>query len=561
LAATSEPIVVVETQDSAAEAAAYYVELVRRVLLQQFGSKSLYEGGLNVYTAMDFTYQKAAHAALLNGVQELDRRRGYRGPEDTVELDKDGKVPADVLEALNPDGNIPVGRLARGVVVEVTNAQARVALAPDGEGVLLWEEIRQRWRARINPANEEESLANTSLKDLVKPGDLVLLRVSGRDPASGKLTLDLYQDAEANGAVYAMDPRTGDVLAMVGGVRFGRGDGASEFIRATQAERQPGSAYKPVIYATAIDEGYTPATVLDDSPRVFTLSNGRKHIPQNYDNSYMGRMTLREALTRSRNVPTVQLVDEMGARKVIQYSRKLGISTAMPEESIIALGTHSVKMWELTRAYAVFASGGNLVTPTYILKITDSKGNLLFQSTPHSEPVISPETAYLVTDVLRDVVRSPAGTAHAALAAFKRPIAGKTGTTQDYSDAWFVGFIPQLAVSVYVGYDDPSHTLGYGETGARTAAPIWSEFMAVVERSLPVETFAQPPSVVTFRVNAAGRFVGPCDDTAGSRFELFKASAIPARLQDAGSCSRAVFNADPGSQPAAATKEKEDVDL
>ena len=560
LAATSEPIVVVENQDTAAEAAAYYVELVRRILLQQFGSKSLYEGGLNVYTAMDFNYQKAAHAALLNGIQELDRRRGYRGPEDTVELDADGKIPADVLESLNTDGNIPLGRITRGVVIDVTNTQARIALAPDAEGLLVWDDVRQRWPIRLDPETDEPT-ANSSLKKLVKPGDLLLLKVTGRDQGSGKLTLDLHQEADANGAVYAMDPRSGDVLAVVGGVRFGRGDGASEFIRATQAERQPGSAFKPIIYAAAIDEGYTPATVLDDSPRVFTLGSGKKHIPQNYDNTYMGRMTFREALTRSRNVPTVQLVDEIGARKVIQFSRKLGISTSMPEESIIALGTHSVRMWELTRAYSVFASGGNLVTPVYVLKITDAKGNLLYQGTPKTEPVIAPETAYLVTDVLRDVVRSPAGTAHTALSDFKRPIAAKTGTTQEYSDAWFVGFIPQLVTSVYVGFDDPSRSLGRGETGGRTAAPIWAEFMEVVERSLPVETFAQPPSVVSFRVNGSGQFVGPCDDAGGSRLELFKASAIPARLQDAAGCSRAVFNAEPPPQSPQTGKEAEDVDL
>ncbi len=558
LAAVSEPIVVAEAADSGSEAAAYYVELVRRILLQQFGSRNLYEGGLNVYTAMDFNYQKAANQALVEGVQALDRRRGYRGPEDTVELDPEGKPAPDELEALNPDPHVEVGRLARGIVVDVTNATARVALAPDVEGLILWDRIKTRWPVRINPQNESEALWNHGLKELLKPGDLVQLRAIGRDGASGKALFDLHQEPLANGGVYSIDPRTGDVLAVVGGIKFGRGDGASEFIRATQAERQPGSAFKPIIYATAIDEGYTPASVLDDSPRTFTLSNGKKHIPQNYDNTYLGRITLRESLLRSRNVPTVGLVEEMGPRKVIQYSRKLGISTAIPEESIIALGTHSVKVWELARAYAVFASGGNLVQPNYILKITDQKGNLLYQSTPKIEPVISPETAYLVTDILEDVVRSPHGTGHAALAAFKRPIAGKTGTTQNYTDAWFMGYIPQMVTAVFIGFDDPGKTLGPAETGSRAAAPIWAAYMSVVERSLPVETFAQPPSVVTFRVNDGGQLVGPCDDPAGSRFELFKAAAIPLRLQQASGCARPPSGI---QRPVQAAAVKEDVDL
>jgi penicillin-binding protein 1A len=453
---------------------------------------------------------------------------------------------------------VEVGRLARGVVLEVGNAQARVALAPDAQGLILWERIKSRWSVRVNPDNDAQPFYNRGLKDLLKPGDLIQMRAIGRDAASGKPLFDLHQDPLANGAVFAMDPRTGDVLAMVGGTKFGRGDGASEFIRATQAERQPGSAFKPIIYATAIDEGYTPASVLDDSPRTFTLSNGKKHIPQNYDNTYLGRLTLRESLLRSRNVPTVGLVEEMGPRKVIQYARKLGISTPIPEESIIALGTHSVKVWELARAYAVFASGGNLVQPNYILKITDQKGNLLYQSAPKIEPVISPDTAYLISDILQDVVRNPHGTGHAALAAFKRPIAGKTGTTQNYTDAWFMGFIPQLVTAVYVGFDDPTKSLGSAETGSRTAAPIWAEFMGVVERSLPVETFAQPPSVATFRVNDNGQLVGPCDDPTGSRFELFKASSIPLRLQQAGGCSRPPAGIE---RPAQAAAVKEDVDL
>lgn len=558
LAASSEPIILAETSNTNSEAAAYYVEYVRRVLLQLLGSRQLYEGGLNVYTAMDFSMQRAAHQALVRGVTVVDRRRGYRGAEDKVELDAKGLPSDEVLEALNPSLAVDAGRTARAVVLEVTPGRARVAIAPDVDGIIAWDSIRTRWPVRINPQNENEPLYNHNLKDLLAPGDLIQVRGMGREPGSGKLLLDLYQEPVINGGVYALDPRSGEVLAMVGGTRFGRGDGASEFIRATQAERQPGSAFKPIIYAAAIDEGYTPATILDDSPRVFTLASGKKHIPQNYDNTFLGHLTLREALIRSRNVPTVQLVDEMGPRKVVQYARKLGITTRIPEESLIALGTHSVKLSELTRAYATFANGGNLTTPLYVLKVTDQKGNVLIENKPTSQQVISPETAYLVSDMLLDVVRSPNGTGHHVAEVMRRPAAGKTGTTQNYTDAWFMGFIPQLVAGVYVGFDDVSHTLGPSETGSRAALPIWLEFMNQAEAGLPIETFAPPPTVVMHRVNSNGQLLGPCDDPAGSRLEMFKASSIPPRLQGNAACGQ------PGirEQPAQVTPgHKEDVNL
>jgi penicillin-binding protein 1A len=558
LAASSEPIVLAETSNTNSEAAAYYVEYVRRTLLQQLGGRQLYEGGLNVVTAMDFTMQKAAHQALLRGVAAVDKRRGYRGSEDKVELDAKGQPPQEALDALNPNLAVDAGRVARGIVLEVTAARARVALAPKVEGVISWDAIRTRWPVRFNPQNENEPLYNRNLTELLKPGELIQVKGIGRDPASGKLLLDLYQEPVVNGAVYAMDPRTGEVLAMVGGTRFGRGNGASEFIRATQAERQPGSAFKPIIYAAAIDEGYTPATVLDDSPRVFTLANGKKHIPQNYDNTFLGHLTLRESLVRSRNVPTVQLVDEMGPRKVVQYARKLGITTRIPEESLIALGTHSVRLSELTRAYAVFASGGMLSTPVYVLKVTDQKGNVVIENKPSAQQVIAPETAYLVSDMLLDVVRSQYGTGHRVAEVIHRPAAGKTGTTQNYSDAWFMGFIPQLVAGVYVGFDDVSHTLGPSETGSRAALPIWLDFMTRADAGMPIETFAAPPTVVMHRVNSNGQLLGPCDDSAGSRLEMFKASSIPPRLQGSASCGQ------PGirEQPAQASPgRKEDVNL
>lgn len=537
MAAASEPILLADRGEPSDEAAAYYVELVRRRLLAEYGTKELYEGGLHVFTAMDLSHQVAAHLALNAGVRAVDRRHGYRGPLERIELDEFGQVPEEELEALHAPGTLKVGRTARGVVLSVDEDRARIDLGSD-IGVIAWERMKTLWTRRIGEEHDERVTPIRSLSDALEPGDLIQVLVEGQDLYTGEYRLDLYQEPRANGAVYAINPRTGEVLAMVGGIRFGRGNGASEFIRSTQAERQPGSAFKPVIYAAAIDEGYTPATILDDSPRIFTLESGVKHIPKNYDNRYFGRTTLREALYRSRNVPTVQLVDEMGAAKVIDYARRLGFTTAIPEENIIALGTHSVRLDELTHAYGALANRGRLAEPIFILRVEDADGNVLQEAEPQLTQVISEATAYLVSDVLRDVVRIPGGTAHRAMRELTRPAAGKTGTTQNYTDAWYLGFIPQLAAGVYVGYDDPSESLGPSETGARAAAPIWLDYITAVEGSLPIEAFEQPPTVVVHRVDRDGRLVGACEPIEGTRFEYFKTASIPKRLLSQDGCFR-----------------------
>lgn len=561
MAAASEGVLLAQSANPKNEAVAYYVELVRRELLERFGSHELYEGGLHVYTAMDFAYQVAAHQELITGVRALDRRRGYRGAKDSIELDPQGEVPDLVLQSLNPGREMDIGKIVRVVVVEVGEEAARVVLAPYQEGVIEWEQLKEQWPARLPKGEDAQRLAITALSDILAPGDLIQAEIIGQDLDSGHYRLDLYQEPQANGAIYVMDPRSGEVLAMVGGIRFGRGEGGSEFIRATQAKRQPGSSFKPIIYAAAIEEGFTVASVLDDSPRVFTMNTGKKHTPQNYDQGFLGRLTLRESLVRSRNVPTVQLVDEMGARKVIEYARKFGITTPIPEESIIALGTHSVKLSELTRAYAVLSNEGKLVEPIYVLRIEDSKGNVMVEQQPVVSQVISEATAYVISDLMRDVVRSPFGTGYRAMKGFTRPAAGKTGTTQDYTDAWYLGFIPQIAAGVYVGFDDPTVSLGPSEAGARAAAPIWKGFMSRVEGSLPIETFKQPDSVVTMRVGPEGQLLGPCDIPDGSRYELFKADTIPKRLHTGSTCVGGPLQANPPPGQPTARKERENVEL
>ena len=536
MAAASEPIILAERSNPRNEAVAYYVELVRRQLLEQFGTKKLYEGGLRVYTAMDISYQIAAHEELAAGLRDLDRRRGYRVTGERIEMEESGRIPEELVIELNPGRELDTGKVLAGIVVEVDKKTARVALAPYEEGIIEWKTFKKEWKSYFPDEETEESLRIRELATILTPGRRVQVEIIGQDPESGKYLLDLYQEPQANGAIYSMNPNTGEVLAMVGGVRFGKERGGSEFIRATQAVRQPGSAFKPIVYAAALEEGYSPATILDDSPRVFTLSTGKKHSPQNYDGSYLGRISLRESLFRSRNVPTVQLVDQMGARRVIQYARKFGISTAIPEESIIALGTHSLKLSELTRAYSVFPNGGNLVTPVYIMRIEDSTGTVLYENVLESQQVISESTAYMVTDILRDVVRHPLGTGHRAMKDLGRPAGGKTGTTQNNTDAWYLGFIPQLVTGVYVGFDDPNIPLGKKETGSKAAAPIWKNFVSRVTKSMPIEGFPQPDTVVTMRVDPSGNLLTQCDTQSNSRYELFAVKSVSQRKRGGSGC-------------------------
>lgn len=537
MAAASEPIILAERSNPRNEAVAYYVELVRRQLLRQFGSKKLYEGGLHVYTAMDINYQITAHEELAAGLRDLDRRRGYRVIEDRIELEESGRVPEELVIELNPGRELDTGKVLSGIVLEVDKKTARIALAPYEEGIIAWKILKETWKFYYPDEEAKESLPLRRLADILAPGKRIQVEIIGQDPESGKYLLDLNQEPLANGSIYSMNPKTGEVLAMVGGVRFGREKGSSEFIRATQAVRQPGSAFKPIVYAAALEEGYSPATILTDSPRVFTLSTGRKHSPQNYDGSYLGRISLRESLFRSRNVPTVQLVDQMGARRVIEYARKFGISTAIPEESIIALGTHSLKLSELTRAYGVFPNGGKLVTPVYIMRIEDSNGVVLYENVPESQQVISESTAYMITDILRDVVRHPLGTGYRAMKDLGRPAGGKTGTTQNNTDAWYLGFIPQLVTGVYVGFDDPNISLGKRETGSKAAAPIWKNYVSRVVKSMPIEGFPQPESVITMRVDENGKLLSSCDTQFNSRYELFAVKSVSQRQRMGGACN------------------------
>jgi penicillin-binding protein 1A len=306
---------------------------------------------------------------------------------------------------------------------------------------------------------------------------------------------------EVEGALLAMDPRTGMVRALVGGYDFYQ----SQFNRALQAKRQPGSAFKPIIYSAALEAGYSELSIVPDAPLVFRMAPGKFWRPQNYDNRFVGPVTLRSALAHSLNSVAVRLAQRVGLERVIQQARKLGIESPLEKNLSLALGSASVSLLEMVRAFGVFAGGGNLAEPLFILKVTDRYGNVLEESEPTSKAVLSPEIAYVLTDMLKNVVQS--GTARAA-AKLGSNVAGKTGTTSDFRDGWFIGYTPEFIAGVWVGYDD-HRPLGDKETGANTALPIWLNFMSGAGQGNSPAEFPVPEGINWLEVNLQERYPLP----------------------------------------------------
>jgi penicillin-binding protein 1A len=327
-----------------------------------------------------------------------------------------------------------------------------------------------------------------------------------------KKTRTPAREGEVESALLALDPTTGMVRALVGGYDFA----ASQYNRALQAKRQPGSSFKPIIYSAALEAGLTELSVMQDGPLSFRLAGGKLWQPQNYDNKFHGPVILRSALAHSLNSVSVRLVQRVGVERTIKQARKLGIESPLPKNLSLALGTPSVTLLEMVRAFGVFAAGGNLAEPLFILKVTDRNGNVLEEDEPAAKPALSPEIAYIMTDMLKNVVQS--GTARSA-AKLGKNIAGKTGTTSDYRDGWFIGYNPDLVAGVWVGYDD-HRSVGDKETGASTALPIWQSFMTVASQGKEEEEFPVPEGISWMDVNLRERYPMPV-------FEISPVAKIP----------------------------------
>jgi len=357
---------------------------------------------------------------------------------------------------------------------------------------------------------------------LLKPGDVVDIGVKKVNKDGMQLTLE--QTPIVEGGLIAIDPKSGAIRAMIGGVDFSR----SEYNRAVQAHRQPGSAFKPLIYATAMSQGLSPATQILDAPVVYEQEEEDKTWkPENYGRQFHGMVSLRDALAHSHNLATVRLLDKVGIKNVIDFSRAVGVTSPLPADLSLGLGSSSVGLLELTAVYGVFLNQGVRVEPVLIKTVEDSTGQVLESAQSESKEVMTKEAAYLITNMMEDVVQKGTGQAARSL---NRPIAGKTGTTNDYVNAWFIGGAPNLVTGVYVGFDD-RRSLGQSETGAHAALPIWMGFMKEALKQLPVVPFEIPDGVAFVKVDEATGLLESDQDSEGQKgvVELFTKGNEPTR--------------------------------
>ena len=466
--------------------APYFIENVRQHLVAKYGETMVYKGGLEVFTTLNVEMQKAAERAIQNGLRQLDKRQGWRGPLDhkdlTTLIDKATPVPAATPQE---------GDLLQGVVTKVGKDHVLV-LVGSTEGRLAFDDMAWARRRLKGRDLTKDVTVLPSPKQVLKPGDVIEVAVKkvGRDGVQ----LRLEQTPVVEGALVAIDPRIGAIRAMVGGYDFGR----SEYNRAVIAHRQAGSAFKPIIYATALNQGSSPSTVVVDAPVVYEEEDSEKiWKPENYEKRFFGVVSLREALIHSRNLATVRLLERVGIRPVVEFSKSIGITSPLNPDLSLALGSSSVGLLELTSAYGVFANQGIRLDPYSIATVQDINGQTLEQTLFQPRQVLSKETAYLITNMLEDVIQRGTGQMAKSLG---RPIAGKTGTTNDYTDAWFIGYTPNLAVGIWVGFDD-IRTLGETESGAHAALPIWIEFMKEALKQLPVMPFEIPDDIQFVRVD------------------------------------------------------------
>jgi penicillin-binding protein 1A len=481
--------------------APYFTEHIRRYISEKYGDDALYKDGLKIYTQLNLKMQEAADKAVTEGLKEVDKRQGYRGPLRRLKPEEVEEYSRLIQERIAKDP-LEVGRNVEGVVEKVD---------PKGRFVSL--RIGEK-KGRLDLPDMAWAGSNA-----LKPGDVALLKVKGINPKTGEIRVSLDQEPEVQGALVAIDPYTGYVKAMVGGYDFKK----TEFNRAVQSRRQPGSAFKPIIYAAALDKGYTPASIIVDSPVIFEDAlKDQPWKPKNYDATFYGPTAFRDALVHSRNVVSIKILKDIGVDYLRDYASGLGIRSPLARDLSLALGSSGVSLMELTSAYGVFATQGEKAEPLFITKIVDRDGKVLEESYPVVMSVLSRGSAYIMTSLMEGVVQHGTGQAASALG---RPVAGKTGTTNDLSDAWFIGFTPDLAAGVWVGYDQ-LRPLGPAETGGRAAAPIWTSFMKGAISGTPVKGFTVPEDVVFVKIDKeTGLLATP--KSRETVFECFKEGTEP----------------------------------
>jgi len=503
------------------EQSAYFLEQIRMQLEQKYGEDQLYKGGLKIYTTMNAEMQRAAYESVRNGLKAVDKRQGFRGP---IKYLKDSEVDAfcaKVEEGID-SAVLKTGETYQGVVVGFNPAKGEaIVRVGDRKGVLGRKGLAWAGRLAMHDSYGKPEKGKSKALTL---GSVIEVAVVTPEINKDGAQFALDQTPEVQAALVAVDPRTGGIKAMVGGYDFRK----SQFNRAIQAKRNAGSAFKPIIYAAALDKGLTPATIIVDSEVEYPDGAGGVWKPKNYDGTFRGPVTMREALTNSINIVSVKILEQIGAPYAAEYAKKLGFTSEIPANLALALGAASISPLELTSAYAVFANKGELLPTSFITKVTDNDGTILQQAAaPIPVPVVSPETSYVITNLMQSVVAS--GTGHRA-SLIGRPVAGKTGTTNESKDAWFVGYIPQLVTGVWVGYDQ-ERSLGAGGSGGQAAAPIWAEFMQKSVTSLPVEDFTAPENVTFVLINPrTGRLAR--EGTPGAVMECFIKGTEPSAYDE-----------------------------
>lgn len=523
--AKQKPLVTVDRSSGFLDSSEYFSEEVRRLINKKFGEDALYKGGLLVRTTLNPRLQKIATDVFQQEIRNYDIRHGWRGPLANIDLDKDYR------EALSKIA-VPAGtedNWTKAVVLEVTSTTAVIETADAEKGVIPMSLLN--W-ARKNLKNQGVSNAPKSVTDILQKGDVILVeKVSDKQIASKKLPRDAYylrQVPNVEGGLIALDPHTGKILAMVGGYSFKK----SQFNRSTQAKRQTGSAFKPIVYLAALENGYSPTDLILDAPFVLDQGPGLpKWKPVNYSKKFYGLMTLRQGIEKSRNLMTVRLAQDVGMDKVAEYAKKMGVNDNLPHLLSMSLGAGETRVIDMASAYGIMVNGGKKVEPYLIERIQDRNGKTIYKHdrrsceecrqdawngqeppklTDNREQIIDPLSAYQMVSILEGVAQR--GTA-SRLRNLGKHLAGKTGTTNKNQDAWFVGFSPDLVVAVYVGFDEP-RTLGRYETGAGSALPIFYNFMKEALKNQPDIPFRIPAGIKLVRINHdTGRPARPEDQS------------------------------------------------
>ncbi len=503
--------------------APHLAEMVRAEMVRRYGEAEAYSGGYEVYTTLDALRQTAANLALRAALLEYDQRHGYRKPEGHVELKKDA-ASADWQAAL--EGYSESGGLLPALVLEVKGQSARAYTPSQGVLELTWAGLS--WAAPYINENRRGPRPKNAAH-ILKAGDIVRVRRDGGG------IWQLAQLPAVEGALVALYPATGAISALAGGFNFYQ----SNFNRVLQASRQPGSSFKPFLYSAALERGYTPASVVNDAPVIVEGADVDQATwrPENFGGRFYGPTRLREALAHSRNLVSIRVLRAIGVPYAVEYAARFGFKPEqLPRVLSLALGSGSVTPLELTRAYAVFANGGHLIEPYFMDRIVDAQGKVLMQADPpcvqcaapgRGVPrVISAQNAYLITSMLQDVIRI--GTGRRALELMRADLAGKTGTTNDLRDAWFVGFNPELVAAAWVGFD--KHTpLGDEETGGRAALPAWMRFMESALQGVPEQSYSVPDGIVALRIDPdSGALAAENDPRA--IVEVFNGEQLPTRI-------------------------------